>query len=213
MMSKVFRIKSLIGFILLPFLIACGPLIEFPGSGEAPRHFQLSPKDLALHATVLEDGEIVTIYMENISSSGVLKTTSILVHAGSNELQYYENALWVDRTPILVSRFLTEALSSGSGVRVVSADSIEIPAQYRLKIDLRDFSLATGGSPEVKINLSAMLVRNGPVEVMATKEFKVEKRIANDEMDNVVSGFNNAMDNVAQQIAIWVQNSLHHKTS
>lgn len=203
-------------FLLLPILVACGPLIEFPGSGEPPRHFQISPNNVSLQNSAELNGENITIYMENVSSSGVLKTTSVLVKSGSNELKYFKDILWVDRTPILVERFLTDALSTGGSLRVVGAESIEIPSQYRLKIDLRDFYLETnqgGSSVSVNVGLIAMLVRNGPIEVLDVKEISIQQTIANDSVDTVISGYNDAMDKVAQSLLNWVHVTLDNKGS
>ncbi|MCK5041208.1 MAG: membrane integrity-associated transporter subunit PqiC [Sphingomonadales bacterium] len=215
-MSKHIGIKKIVAVLLLPMLVACGPLIEFPGSGDAPRHFQLTPSGVSLANSATANVSSATIYMESVSSSGVLKTTNILVQAGSNELQYYKDALWVDRTPILVERFLIEALASNGSLTVVGPESIEIPADYRLRIDLKGFSFKTGqigSSDKVYISLTAMLVKNGPIEIMGLKEFNIERNVSSGEIDEVIEGFNIAMNGLSQDLSGWIYETLENEAS
>lgn len=205
--------KKIVMFLLFPLVAACGPIIEFPGSGDAPRHFQLSPTATVAQTSLATENDIISIYLENVTTSGVLKTTNILVQSGENELQYYQDALWVDRTPILVGRFLTEALEADRYIRIISNDNIEIPVQYRLKTDLREFHVSLGGrgrSRNVKINLSVMLVKNGPVEIIAMKNFEINQAVGSENIEDVVKGFNVGLDQLAQDILSWTHTSLEN---
>lgn len=207
-------LKKIVAFMMLPLLAACGPIIEFPGSGDAPKHFQLSPISVALPSSPATENDINSIYLEAVTASGVLKTTNILVKSGANELQYYHDALWVDRTPILVGRFLTEAMGSDRYFRVISNDNIEIPVQYRLKTDLREFSVSIGSrKPQIEINLSVMLVRSGPVEIISMKNFEYNEAADSAKIEDVVAGFNKGMDNIAQDIINWTHTSLEQEAS
>ena len=208
--------KKMVTLLLLPLLAACGPLVEFSGSGDAPRHFQLSPTAIVAPSAPATENDITSIYLENVTASGVLKTTNILVQSGANELQYYKDALWVDRTPTLVGRFLVEALETDKYVRVISSDNIEIPVQYRLKTDLRNFhvSIPSGrGLPQVKIEMSVMLVKSGPVEVVAMKIFEYSVAAESADIDDVVAAFNAGLDRVAQNIIGWAHTSLDKDNS
>jgi len=187
-------------------LSACGSLIDLPGSGDAPAHFQLSPAQVRITgADAQKNWDEVTLYLEEVTAPGALRSTNIQVRSGENELQYLGGATWSDRTPRLLGRFMTEAFESADAFQVVGHESIEIRAGYRLKMDLREFAVFVDGArPVVQVRIQFMLVRGGPVEIIATRPFDAASTVANDSPATIVAGFEDGLDEVTASAVNWL---------
>jgi len=202
-----FRALSVLGIMGAVLVLGgCGSLIDLPGSGKAPAHFQLSPAQVRITgAAAQKDWDQITLYLEEVTAPGALRATNIQVRRGENELQYLGGATWSDRTPRLLGRFMTEALESAGAFQVVGQESIEIRAGYRLKMDLREFAVYVDGArPVVHVRIQFMLVRGGPVEIIATRSFDAAIAVADDSPATIVAGFEDGLNDVAAAAINWL---------
>ena len=127
------------------------------------------------------------------------------MRGGGDEVGDVGWGTWSDRTPRLLGRFLTEAFESADAFQVVGNESIEIRAGYRLKMDLREFAVFVDGPrPVVQVRIQFMLVRGGPVEIIATRSFDAAITVANDSPATIVAGFEDGLDEITASAVNWL---------
>ena len=185
-------------------LVGCGPLVELPGqNGVAPVYYELTPSQDTLTAA----GIPWTIYIEEPSMAQSLRRERIAVKPDRDRLEYLADAQWSDRVPDLIRRFVAESLESSGHVNAIAAESLDLPTEYRLRMDVRDFEAAyypDPQRPDVNIRFAVMLVRTAPVEIVASQTFSTSVAARDGEAVSVVAAFNQAMNRVTQDMAGWI---------
>lgn len=200
------RYLTIIAFTAV--LASCGPLIDLPG-GDAPEAlFDLIVPNARVGA--VEGG--ATVMLEDLEVPGALRTDRILVRTDRQAISYLAGAAWSDRTANLVRDYLTEGVTGWDGFVIVSARLADIPGDYRLRLYLRDFGVHVdeGGSTGVaRVRLDAILLRNGPSEVISRRILAAEERVPLDQGSSLFAqGLNTALDDVAEELAAWIRSNI-----
>src|SRR5262249_43639130 len=75
---------------------------------------------------------------------------------GDTTLDYYANAVWPDRLPLLVQTALLDSFQDSGRIRAVSLEQDALHADYTLDVDVRDFSAHYAGAddaPRIQVEL------------------------------------------------------------
>lgn len=182
----------------------CSSLIDL-SSGPAPAHYVLNPMDKfpAMEAAMPP----VTILVDEPGVPGGLRSERIPVRTSDNEIAFFGGARWADRVPLLIHNYVLESLENSGRVTVVGYTEIEIPSDYRLKLDLRDFHADFRTSTdrgEAVVRLKARLVRQGPVEIVAEETFEASVGFSGNQAAGAVSAFDDAMAEVTTDLVLWL---------
>ena len=206
---KIGLIPKQLGISMAVLLIAaCGPLVEFPGGGEAPRLFQLNPA-ASLGSTVSRTD--LTILVEQPTVPGGLRSDSIAVRAGEHEIKYLAGARWGDRASRLIERYIVESMAQTGAIGVIGVESLDLPNDFRLKIDVQEFSAIAGASENaliqnVEVRISATVVRSMPVSIIATRTFSSSVNTTSEDPADIVAAMNEAADSVIADMFAWLLN-------
>lgn len=191
--------------ILIPalLLIGCSSIIDLPGGGEPPALYELQAYD-GPAGGVTERNWV--LFVEEPSVPGTLRTDQITVRLGARRLEYLAGARWSDRTPQLIGRYLEESVENSGLAAVVGAGTVEIAGDYRLKIDIRDFSadVGGGGMAQVNVRFGALVLRSAPAEIISRRQFKASAAARGRKADAIIAAFNDALDQATGELLSWL---------
>jgi cholesterol transport system auxiliary component len=199
------RTKKLFRYWLSVFLPAlllagCSSIIDLPGGGEAPALYELRAYEAPAMA-----GRSWVLFVEEPSVQGAMRTDQIIVRLSERRLEYLAGARWSDRTPHLVGRYLEESIENSGLATVVGADTVEVAGDYRLKINIRDFSANVGGgATTVKVRFGALVIRSAPAEIIDRKQFSTSATARGRQAGAIIEAFNEALDQATGELLIWL---------
>ncbi|MCH8860947.1 MAG: membrane integrity-associated transporter subunit PqiC [Proteobacteria bacterium] len=188
---------------LIPALLlaGCSSIIDLPGGGEAP----------ALYELRAYDGPGLTrrnwiLFIEEPSVSGALSSDQVAVRLGQRRLEYLAGARWSDRTAQLLGRYFEESIENSGLATVVGAGTVEIAGDYRLKIDIRDFSadVSGGGRAVVNVRFGSLVLRSAPAEIVGRKQFEASAEARGRGAEAIIEAFNNALDQATAGLLAWL---------
>ena len=198
--------KQLSVSIAILLLAACGPLVEFSVSGEAPRLFQLNPaRGLAGGKATVE----AMVLVEQPTISGGLSSDFIAVKSGDNEIKYLAGARWSDRASQLIARYVIESMEQSGAIGVIGVESLDLPNDFRLKLDIQDFSAFAGRAKNAPIRstefrILATVVQSMPVEIVASRAFSNSVNTRGSDPADIVAAMNEAADSVMRDMLAWL---------
>ncbi|MBK5909981.1 hypothetical protein CCR85_00540 [Rhodothalassium salexigens] len=210
MIFRVWRLSRLAGAAGLAGLIVlagCNPLVELPGQGQPPDFYRLSPPGKDNGQSTVARARVVLV--ETPSVPGDLAGSDIAVRASDNRINFVDSARWTDRTPDLLRRYLVSALRRAGPIKGIDGrEDIDIQADYRLRIDVERFYAELHDSPRVDIRLTATLLRNGPVVLLADRVFSAERAADSKRAGAIVDAFDGAMDRITTDLEAWLTDEM-----
>ena len=140
------------------------------------------------------------------SASASLDSERIALMHGSTTMDYFANALWSDRSPLLVQRALLEGFENSGRIAQVARSEDSLHADYSLESELRDFEARyeqADSAPTILVKIiSKMVTARGHV-IVAT--FNAEKSVpaSANSVAAVVDAFDAALAAAVAQIVNW----------
>lgn len=191
--------------MLVPALLlaGCGSLVDLPGGGEPPALYELRASDGPASSAAARNW---ILFVEEPSVPGALRTDQITVRLDERRLEYLAGTRWSDRTPQLIARYLEESIENSGLATVVGADTVEIAGDYRLKIDIRDFSadVSNGGLAQVNVRFGALVLRSAPAEIVSRRQFEASATAGGREAGAIIAAFNDALDQATSGVLLWL---------
>lgn len=184
----------------------CGSLVELPGTNaKAPQIFSVSP----LEAVDGTDGREWSIFIEEPTVPGELRSNRIAVRRQSLEISYLAGVQWPEHTANLIRRHLLVSLDNSARFQTISESDIELPADYRLKLDVRDFHvIERAGGNDINMSIAVRLVRNGPVRLIGQTILTSNQQTRAIVPATIADAFDGVLDDVAGQLHRWVVKTL-----
>lgn len=201
---KASKTKALLGLCCagLVTLSACGPIVELPGDGPAPALYTLSDAAAPQGAALTIPAKL---FIEDPGSDTLLDTNRIAVRLGATEVKYLPLARWSDAPHHLIRERLQAALEDIDGLTALGAKALEVPTDYRLKLQLRAFNAVEDGTDfSVDVRISAILVSAQGSEIIGTNQFSATGNSLSSGAKDVVSALDSAHQSVVQDIGSWV---------
>lgn len=187
--------------ILSGFALAgCGGLL-----GEAPKRqlYRLEPS-LAAPAP-LPRVPVQLLVAVPIAPAG-LDTSRIALSRTTVSLDYYYDAEWTDRAPLLAQTALVDAFEKSGAVAGVARDSAALRADLVLETELRDFEAvydSPNGSPRVSVGFTAKLIKIPERNIVAQTTITRQATAAANEVPAVVHAFDEALGAAADEVVHW----------
>lgn len=192
---------------------ACGPLVEFPGSGEAASLYALSPvRDINPRATF----DDVILMVEEPKTSAVFDDRGIALTPENREVRYYAGAQWVDRTPRMVQNLLITTFEETGAFRDVGSASMSLAADYRLDTAIRSWradytgdngndraSDRTKDAPTIRIEMTARLFSSGPLTLLDRRTVAVDEPVRSNRMNDIIAAFDRASIRATTTLVEW----------
>lgn len=202
MLGKWIR-HALLAAIIAP-LGACA--IADIGSGPAPSLYTLKAPAVSAEAGPQAGAQLV---VEEFSAPAAIDTTRIVFQPNDNEIAYYANARWSDRSPRMIASLLVETIASSGRFPAVIGPGSNARMDLALVGDIRSFAAyreASAGfgqeTTKVRVVLYVRLLRARDRSILASREFSAEAP-AGSGMANVIAAYDAALGTVLRDISDW----------
>lgn len=194
-------VPSLMAALLCTLLLAgCANVI--PGRGVPPKLFSLSPKSTYSAGLPTVNWQLV---VEVPITAETLDTARIALSRDRYTLDFYGNARWAERAPMMIQTLLVESFENTEKIVAVARQATDLRADYVLKTDLREFQaeLSGDGRPTVRVRINAKLVKMPERIIIAS--FKSERAVEAESSNliDVVRAFDTALGKVLKQVVEW----------
>ena len=147
------------------------------------------------------------VVIEEPTAASYVNTDRIAIKLNSYQVQYFPDARWVDRAPLLVQTMLVESFENTGKVTAVGRRAIGLSADFTLVTDLREFQAVEGegeGSPIIAIvQLNMKIVQEPLGLIVASKSFVYREPAASSEMLAVVHAFDVALGKTMGHSVDW----------
>jgi cholesterol transport system auxiliary component len=138
-----------------------------------------------------------------------LDTARIALMRSSSTMDYFANAAWNDRVPLIVQRLLIQTFDASNRIVSVDRDTAGLETDYVLETDIRDFEArysTPDGAPEITIGIQAKMARMPQREIVDGLNAVQQAQASGNNLDSIVVAFNQAMGAAIAQIANWTLN-------
>jgi cholesterol transport system auxiliary component len=132
-------------------------------------------------------------------------TERIALTRAPNIMDYYANAQWTDRAPLLLQGLLVEAFEK-SGKITAARESTGIRGDYILASEIHDFEAfyaVIDTPPKVQVRLSVSLLGALRHDVLATLQVQHEAQAAANDLPSVTAAFAEATGAAVEEIVNW----------
>jgi cholesterol transport system auxiliary component len=137
-------------------------------------------------------------------ASAALDTARIALMRTPTTMDYYANAAWQDRVPLILQRLLIEAFESSGRILSVDRDTAGIESDYVLETEIRAFEARYEAAiPQIQVTIAAKMVQMPMRDIIAT--FTANRRIdaSANTVNAVVMAFDTASAQTITQIVSW----------
>ena len=142
-----------------------------------------------------------------------IDTIRIALNPTPSTMDYYADAAWADRAPVLIQSLLIQAFEAANRV-AVARDTDGILADYLLRTELREFQARYSGGvapnpdqpaspPEISVRLDARLVAVSERRVVRNTSVSYSAQARTNEMNGIVAAFNEALGGALAEIVNW----------
>jgi cholesterol transport system auxiliary component len=145
-------------------------------------------------------------------ASESIDTRRIALIKADNTLDYYANAQWPDRLPMLVQTALLAAFQASGRVPSVSRTQDALHDDFELGVEIRDFTAhyssgddkgKPSGNPKVTVTLIAQMTAAHGRKILANFSASQSSDASQNSTGAVVQAFNTALGAAVQQIVGW----------
>jgi cholesterol transport system auxiliary component len=196
-MNPLSRRLVLVGIALAP--AGCSVL---PGGSAPPKLYTLTP------ATNFPPGGSDVAWqllIDEPASAAALDTERIALSRSPTTVDYFADAAWTDRAPLMVQELLVQSFENSGRIAAVARQSLTLRADYLLRPELRHFEAdyGTAATPEAHVQIAVKLVKASDRTIVASRRFDAKAPAAQNSMPAIVDAFNAAFHQVARQIVDW----------
>lgn len=127
----------------------------------------------------------------------------LMVQTADNQLMSYKGVRWSDPTPTLLREYLAQAFQRQSSLGSVTTDENSLHADVYLGSELRRFQVVDANPPHILVDLHARLVSPDSRRVYVSNGFNIIQPIDSTRIQDVVEGYNQAVQQLAGQLIDW----------
>ncbi len=175
---------------------------QVPGSGTPPRRVRLSPaEDFPPNLPSVA----WTLLVQEPDATLALNTAKITYINPNGDISYLSTGEWASRAPEMVMELLVESFKNSGKMLSVGDRRTRIRPDYELETRLDDFQVEemAGGAGLVRVELGGSLVAKPRRNVLSSFAFDAETKIDPLTLDNIIAGFDEALQEVMEQAVEW----------
>lgn len=132
-----------------------------------------------------------------------LDTTRIALTENYLQLDYYAQASWTERAPIMVQTLIVESFENSGRIISIGRETFGLRSDFVLKSELREFQADYLDGRRVRVRINAKLVRNPQRAIIASGSFERVVPIGGDAFIDIVRGFDEALGGVMRDLVGW----------
>ncbi len=202
--------RSVLVLLLSAFVLtACGGLL--PGGGPPPKLYRLTPKSTFEPNIPTVDWQLV---ISPPAAQGAIDTTRIALAPSATRIEYYADAGWTDRMPLMLQALILESFENSDRIVAVGRRAIGLRSDYELRADVREFQAEYykhPGQPQscaatpvcVDVIINAKLIYTPQRTIVATRDFTGFAPSQIDDVVSVVEAFDIALGSVLKDMVGW----------
>jgi cholesterol transport system auxiliary component len=200
---RVSRRQLLCLGMALPALTIAG--CQLPGSGPPPREFRVTHKSTFPQDLPNVDWSLV---VERPKANRSVDTPRIARTSGV-EIEYYAGATWIDRPPVMIEPLIIQSFRSSGAIDVVADRRSDVRPDFLLQTDLTTFEAmhAPSGPPDVRVAMSATLIRMPRREVVGTTAIERTVTAQASDVQSIAVAFDDALGDVLKRLVEWTLRS------
>jgi cholesterol transport system auxiliary component len=139
-----------------------------------------------------------------------LDTARIALSRSATTMDYFANAAWNDRLPLIFQRLLIQTFDASNRIVAVDRDTQGSESDYLLQTEIRDFEArydSPDGAPQIMVSIQAKLTRMPQREIVSSLSVMQQAQASGNALDAIVSAFDSATGAAIAQIAAWTLNA------
>jgi cholesterol transport system auxiliary component len=143
-------------------------------------------------------------------SPAALDTERIALSRSPTSIDYFADAAWTDRAPLLVQSLLVQSFENSGRITAVAPESLTLRANYILLPELRHFEAGYGGAgpPSARVEIGVKVV-NTDRSIIAGWHVETTAAARENQMPAIVDAFNAALRDALRQIVDWTLAAPH----
>jgi cholesterol transport system auxiliary component len=195
---KLMNRRLVLGALMLA-PAGCGSLL--PTGGAPPKLYTLTPASDFGAGTPVRWQLLVDIPV----SPAALDTERIALSRSAITIDYYAEAAWTDRAPLMIQSLLVQSFENSGRITAIGRESLALRADYVLRPELRHFEAEyrDGAAPSARVAVGVKLVKLPERAIVAQRNFEAAAPAAANEMAAIVESFDKALREAMRQIVDW----------
>lgn len=187
-------------------LAGCGDILPKPAP--APALYRLTAA--AGFPAAAPNANGVQLLVTEPTAEAALDTPRIALSRSATTLDYFADAAWTDRLPVILQARLLDSFQNAHRLIALAGAATAAHGDAILTIELRHFEADYGasGPPRWRIELTADLITAADRKVIATRTFTADAAAAQNGMPAIVDAADQAWRVVATQIVDWAADTL-----
>ena len=185
-------------------LAACTGLATLGQVTQPVALYEVSPKSSF-------DGDLphvtAQLVVEEPTAASSVNTDRIAVKPNFFQVEYFPQARWVDRAPLMVQTRLVESFENTDKVTSVGRQAIGLSSDYTLVSELREFQARVGpgedGPISVLVRLNVKIVKEPQGLIIASQSFGQNIPVESDSMLDIVAAFDRALGETMEDGVEW----------
>ncbi|MBV8801195.1 MAG: membrane integrity-associated transporter subunit PqiC [Alphaproteobacteria bacterium] len=136
----------------------------------------------------------------------VLDTQRIALERAPNLMDFFANAQWTDRLPLLLQSLLIEAFEVSQTVSAVGREGGGLRADYVLATEIRNFHAyyeVIDSPPKIKVAVAAKLVAAPTHDLVRGTEIQREVPTSANDLPSITAAFGQAAGDMAEALVTW----------
>jgi cholesterol transport system auxiliary component len=139
-----------------------------------------------------------------------LDTARIALSRSATTMDYFANAAWNDRLPLIFQRLLIQTFDASNRIVAVDRDTAGSESDYLLQTEIRDFEAhydTPDAAPQINVSVQAKLTRMPQREIVSSLSVMQQAQASGNALDAIVSAFDTATAAAIAQITAWTLNA------
>ena len=181
-------------------LASCGGIFSEPPQRKL---YQLKPA-VSFAAPLRHSSVQLLLALPNAPAG--LDTDRIALSRSPMSLDYFADAQWADRAPLLVQTALLDGFEKSGAVPAVGRDSAGLRADVILESDLRDFAAiydSPNAPPRATVAFTVKLIKIPERKIIAQKSVSRQQPAAGDTIPEIVRAFDMALGGAVEEAVSW----------
>ena len=173
-----------------------------PAAGAPPKLYTLTPA-----SDFPPEGRRVTwqLLVDVPASAVALDTERIALSRSATTIDYFADAAWTDRAPLLVQSLLVQSFENSGRITAIARESLALRADYILRPELRHFEAeyGDGSAPSAHVQIGAKLVKMPERNIVAQQRVDTRAPARENQVPVIVDAFNAALHEAMRKLVDW----------
>jgi cholesterol transport system auxiliary component len=173
-----------------------------PAAGAPPKLYTLTPATDFPPA-----GPRVTwqLLVDVPGGAVALDTERIALSRSATTIDYFADAAWTDRAPLLVQSLLVQSFENSGRITAIARESLALRADYILRPELLHFEAEYdgGGAPSAHVQIGAKLVKMPDRTIVAQQRVDTRVPARENQVPAIVEAFNTALHEAMRKLVDW----------